>query len=296
MFGAGALGSLLGGLLSSHHSVTLIGRAPHVAAIRERGLRIRGMTSRTCSLQAHEGVPSDARPDLVVLTTKAYDTVAAMDDLRPFHRDALFVSFQNGMGNEEAMAARADRVLGGVTSYGATLPEPGVVNHAGVGDTAVGAFQGTTEGHARAVADAFTAAGIETRVSTDIRRDLWMKLLVNCGINPLTAVSGVPNGALLEIRELKRTMERAVLEAATVAAAEGIEVAPDEAVAQTAEVARRTAKNRSSMLTDVEHGRRTEIDAITGYVVARAKAHGLEVPVSETLMSLVRGLERRPRL
>ncbi len=123
-----------------------------------------------------------------------------------------------------------------------------------------------------------------------------MKLLVNCGINPLTAVSGVPNGALLEIRELKRTMERAVLEAATVAAAEGIEVAPDEAVAQTAEVARRTAKNRSSMLTDVEHGRRTEIDAITGYVVARAKAHGLEVPVSETLMSLVRGLERRPRL
>jgi 2-dehydropantoate 2-reductase len=291
VFGAGALGSLFGGLLSQHNDVTLVARASHVEAIRSGGLRIAGITEMTCRVSAFEEVPLDLAPDVVLVTTKAYDTQDAVGQLEPFHGSAVFVSFQNGMGNEEAIAARASRVLGGVTSHGATLPEPGVVNHAGVGDTVVGPFKGVTMEEAREIADILTKSGIQTRVSDDIRRDLWMKLIVNCGINPLTAVTGVPNGGLLQVRELRNAMERAVREAVAVARAEGVAIEQDEAMERTVEVARLTAENRSSMLSDVERGRRTEIDAITGHVVSLAEAHGLEVPASRTLLSLVKGIE-----
>ncbi|MCJ2555474.1 MAG: 2-dehydropantoate 2-reductase, partial [Candidatus Thermoplasmatota archaeon] len=105
VFGAGAMGSLVGGLLSQQHETVLVGREAHVEAIRKRGLRITGKTRLTARPAAVEGIPPDADPDVVIVAVKAYDTEDAARTLGPLTGNALFLSLQNGLGNEETLAA-----------------------------------------------------------------------------------------------------------------------------------------------------------------------------------------------
>ncbi len=122
--------------------------------------------------------------------------------------------------------------------------------------------------------------------------EIWRKAVVNAGINPLTAITGLPNGALVEEPRLGAVLTAAVAEACTVARAMGYPIETTAMVEQTMEVARRTGRNRSSMLQDIERGRRTEVDSITGVFVERGRALLVPVPVSETLLALVHGIER----
>ena len=288
--GAGSLGSLVGGLLAREHAVVLVGREPHVAAVRERGLRLRGLVEADVHPDASTAVPDAA--DLAVVTTKAHDTPSAADDLAACDLGAV-LSLSNGLGNEAALADRLEApVLAGTTTYGAVLREPGVVECTGVGSVTLGPLPGVTGGDdpgalAADVADAFVAAGMETVVEADMRRPLWEKLAVNAGVNPVTALAGVPNGALLDgpAADLAREAAR---EAAATARDTGVDLADDEAVAALEAVVEATAANVSSMRQDVEAGRRTEVDALNGAVVDRASG---PVPANAALAALVRAWE-----
>lgn len=135
------MGSLVGGRLARDHDVTLVGRQAHVDAIRSEGLVLRGRTelrARPDAVTSVDELEGAAPPDVVLLTVKSYDTAAAVDALEPFSGSALFLSLQNGLGNLEVLAARAARVLGGVTYNGVVLAGPGEVDHAGDGDTVIG--------------------------------------------------------------------------------------------------------------------------------------------------------------
>jgi len=288
VFGAGSLGSLIGGLLAGEHDVTLVGRTSHVEAIESDGLRVTGAVER--HVRPAAVTDADAiRADLAVVTVKAYDTGAAAEALSRCDLGAV-LSLQNGMGNEEALAGPLDcPVLAGTTDYGARYREPGVVECTGVGEVVLGPRPGATD-HvevAQDVGDAFRAAGIETRVEADMQPRLWEKLAVNAGINPVTALARVENGALVD-GPAGPVAERAAVEVAGAARAAGVDLPDEGAKAALRRVASATAANRSSMLQDVEAGRRTEIDAISGYVVERARG---PVPVNETLAALVRGWE-----
>lgn len=294
VFGAGAIGSLLGGLLSIENDVTLVARKAHADAINRRGLRISGLTNRLAHPTAATEVPVDFRPlpDIIFVTTKAYDTAAAADALRAFWRQSAFVTLQNGLGNAEALAADAERVVAGTTTHGVTFVAPGEVVHAGAGDTLVGPFAHATRADAKRIADALTAAGISTRVVDDVRRELWAKAVVNAAINPLTAVLRRPNGELVRNADLRALLQQAAREGALAANAAGVDLDPEALAAKAVEVATRTAENRSSMLQDVERGRRTEIEAITGALLRAAGPKGPPLPTQTTLYALVRGLER----
>lgn len=291
VFGAGSMGSLVGGLLSVRQEVTLVGRADHMEAIRAHGLRITGKTARVVHPHAATRVPPGAHPDLVVVSTKAYDTAAAMVPLKRFANAAVFLTLQNGLENPDVIARAAKRVVAGTTSHGVTFLGPGEIRHAGVGETIVGAWRGVDHADVVRVRDVLDEAGIPTTVSDDIRADLWAKLVVNAAINPLAALSGVPNGRLVRDRDLARLLEEVGREALAVADAEGVHLDADAVLHRTRLIARRTAANRASMLQDLDRHRRTEVDAITGTILRAAARRGVDAPLNRALFALVRARE-----
>jgi len=292
VFGAGAMGSFFGGVLSRRNRVTLVCRKDHADAIRRSGLRITGKTS----LVAHPDVTTTPagvkRADLVVIATKAYDTEAAAKSLRRFARNATWITLQNGLDNPDILARVAKRVVAGVTSHGVTFLRPGEIRHAGIGETAMGPYKGIDEDDVIGVRDIFEEAGVRTRISQDIRRDLWLKAIVNAGINPLAALTRLRNGYLASITTLAAALTAITAEAAAVARAEGFDITDRSAAELALRVARRTRDNRASMLQDVERGRQTEIEAITGAILRGAERRGLRAPMNNLVYGLVRGLER----
>ncbi|MWG34427.1 ketopantoate reductase family protein [Halomarina oriensis] len=285
--GAGSLGSLLGGLLARAHDVTLVGRAPHVERVRERGLRVTGTVETTVFPDARTAVPASA--DLALVTVKAYDTGAAAAALAETALDAV-CSLQNGLGNERTLADALDAaVLAGTCTYGARLVAPGEVACTGVGEVVLGAREGGPSETADRVGRAFADADLVTSVAEDMPRRLWEKLAVNAGINAPTALARIHNGALLD-DEAGTVMRTATREVAAAARSEGFDLSDDTAVRAVESVASATADNRSSMLQDVEKSRRTEVDSINGVVA------GPDAPVNSTLTALLRAWEREQGL
>ncbi len=291
VFGAGAMGSLIGGLLSSRHDVTLVARQDHVDAIRRCGLRVTGMTELCTQPWAMTEVPA-APQDVVIISTKAYDTRVAVAALRRFWHTSLFLTLQNGFRNADIIARKADRVAAGTTSHGVTYVREGLVRHAGLGDTYIGTFRKVTTEEVKELAREFTSCGFPSAYSEDVRRDLWMKAIVNAAINPLTAIAKVENGRLLQIPQLHALMRQSCEEAAAVARAEDHQIQAAEAIKITERVALRTAANRSSMLQDIERGRRTEVSQISGAIAEAAERRGIPLPVVNALRLSVSELER----
>ena len=291
VFGAGAMGSFFGGLLSQRHNVTLIGRAEHISAIKSHGLRVRGKTAIIAKPRAATRVPQNAKPDFVFITTKSYDTANAMIALRPFADRAIFVTLQNGLGNAETIEKAARRVVAGTTAHGVTFVGPGEIRHAGVGETVLGAWTRVDESDLVRLRDLLADVGIVASVTSDIQTELWSKLVVNASINPIAALAEVPNGRLVRDKRLVGLIENVCREATAVAKAEGAHVDEEELRHRTLLVAKRTAANRASMLQDLDRHHRTEIDAITGSIVRAAGRHRIPVPLNAGLYALVRGKE-----
>jgi 2-dehydropantoate 2-reductase len=285
VFGAGNLGSLVGGLCAREHRVTLVGHDPHVAAVRESGLAVEGVIEFTARPAARMTVPD--RADLALVTVKAFDTPSAGRALADCNPDVT-CSLQNGLGNEATLATHLDRVLAGTCTYGARLAGPGRVECTGIGEITLGAPDGGPSAATEHAADALRTAGIETELSERMPKRLWRKLAVNAGINPTTALADVENGALRD-GPLHDIASVAARETARVAREQGIDLAEDEAVAALEAVIEATADNTSSMAQDIRSRKRTEIDAINGAVVERADSR---VPVNRTLTALVRAWER----
>lgn len=295
--GAGAMGCLYGGhLAEAGVDVSLMDVwREHVDAINAKGLHMTGVSGdRVVHVPATIDPETVGEIDLMLLFVKSYDTAQAMRDSGPLiGGDTCVLTLQNGLGNLEAITevVGAGRVLGGTTSHGSTLVGPGEIRHAGVGPTVIGTLDGGSRSMAETAADMFNGAGLQTRVSGDVRGDIWGKVLVNLGINALTALTGLRNGQLLEIPELRLLMRLAVEEGMMVAEADGVDLSIIDHVAHVYEVAEATGANRSSMLQDVDRGRRTEIDALNGAVVGLGEKLGVETPVNRALTSLVKGLE-----
>ena len=298
--GAGAMGCLLGGLLAESGAETMIYDIdlPRVAAIQTQGLRIeKDGCSRTIGVPAETRAENLGLADLLIILVKAYDTLAAVGSLRQaIGTHTLVLTLQNGMGNAETIAGLvpANQVLAGVTSHGAMLLAPGVVRHSGGARTYIGPMAGQTDvqmAQTRQVAAVLSAAGMATEISPDIRKEIWQKLVVNAAINPLTALTGLTNGALLADSGMLAMMAQLVREAETVAAAAGIMLRQDN-LAYVKSICQATSSNRSSMLMDLSLGRRTEIEAINGMIVGLAEKAGLPAVMNQAMLWLVQAREK----
>ena len=297
MIGPGAMGSLFGGLLSrAGEELWLVGyRKEQVETICSVGLTLKEKgKSQIIPMKATPDVTSAGKADLVIFFVKTYDTERAVSDSLVLEKeDTVFLTLQNGLGNEEAICKKIDRkkVMLGVTGHGATLLRPGHVRHAGWGKTFVGELDHRITDRATRIAQMFCKAGIETEASPNIHDQVWGKLVVNAGINALTALTGFKNGQLLDYPETARLMERLVFEAAQVARRKGVHIEEDP-IEKVRKAAEATRENRSSMGQDFDHRRRTEIDAINGAVVREAQALGIPVPFNQAVTDLVKAIEK----
>jgi 2-dehydropantoate 2-reductase len=206
------------------------------------------------------------------------------------------VLLQNGMGFQQSVRAALGqaRVFAAVTTEGAFLQGPLRVRHAGRGLTTLGLYPRAEATAAAALAAELGDGGLEVEAVSDIETALWRKLAVNCAINPLTALHRCPNGALLDDPALHAEFAALCTELERVFAALGHAGIAATLRAQASAVARATASNRSSMLQDIEAGRRTEIEFITGFLCRTARATGIACPRNEALLAAVRARQPLP--
>jgi 2-dehydropantoate 2-reductase len=295
IIGAGAMGSLFGGLLHrAGNAVTLVDvRAEHVAALKRRDLVIEAADGSKLSVRvpATTDAGSALAADLFVLFVKTPFTATA---LRPFAgrvpAHAMVLTLQNGIGNDDEIVrtlGKRVQVVLGVTAHGAASLGPNAIRHRSAGPTIIGLPDGQRTPELEAVAAHFTDAGIATRTTRHIHEHVWQKLIVNVGINALTALTNLPNGALFEDAELAGLVRRLVGEASTVMRAEGVPAPPRDPVDFVRAVAEATKADRSSMLEDVSAGRRTEVDAINGAVVRLGDRHGVDVTANRVVTALI---------
>lgn len=293
VFGAGAIGGVLGALLSSAHDVTLVTRGEHLKEIQKNGLFIEGLLRGSYHLPVAENTDKLGRFDLVIITTKSYDTlVAGKACAKSLTDDSIVLSIQNGIGNDTKLSSilKADRIVIGVTSMAAHRIRPGTVKFVADEDIVIG----TAIKHSLAlpiVKDAFEEAEIEVRVTDNIQGVVWAKAILNAAINPLTAIRKCKNGLILSDETLRSEAMRVCEEGMQVASAKRIRLEPSDMFRYTFDVAERTAENRSSMLLDIESGRRTEIDSICGAIIEAGKEVGVETPTISRLYSAIKLLE-----
>lgn len=299
VLGAGAMGSLFGGWLAEGGAdvVLLDVNAAHLDAIRRDGLRL--VTDRgERRLRLRAGRPGDdvGTPDVVIVFTKTLHTRAALAAARNLlGPDTCLLSVQNGLGNGEVLAefVPAERVILGITTYPADLHGPGDVASHGAGTVRFMTADGGHRPILDRLAAAFAAGGIEALVDPGVTAAIWEKVAFNAALNGICAATGRTVGevgACVEGRELVRAV---VDEVVGVARAKG--VAADAAAVHraTGHALDTHLTHKPSMLQDVLAGRPTEVGSINGAVEAEAERLGLAVPVTATLLRLVRIVEQR---
>ncbi len=303
VFGAGAVGSLFGARLAhAGEAVLLVGREAHVQAIRRDGLRVEGVEALTVRPEASIELPRGTSAELVLVTTKSFDLRTAAQTVASSMRPTPTVLLGNGLGIEEvARRGLADGGWGGperfvlrvVHTVPAFVPGPGRVRAPGAGEVVVPSEEsaGPLASVASTLAAVLGRAGFSVRRSREFEREVWRKVVVNAAINPVTAILGVPNGALRD-GEARARAEALLAEAVSVARGSGIDLGVEQARADLARVVEGTAENRSSMLEDVERGRPTEVEAISGELVRRGRSLGLRLPATEAAIA---ALSRRLR-
>lgn len=286
--GSGAMACLFGALLGPHRPVTLLGTwKAGIEAVAASGITLESPNGeRRVSVRAtfRPEACRGARVALVLVKSWQTDRAGAQlaECLAP---DGVAVTLQNGLGNTDQLAKHlgAGRVTQGVVTVGATILGPGRVRFGGSGVVQLARDERLT-----CLRDWLEEAGFEVRWAGDLTSAVWGKLLINAGINPVTALLNVPNGEVVRQADARAVASAAVEEAARVAAAAGVRLGEDDPVQAMLEVARRTSGNRSSMLQDLDRGAPTETDAISGAIAAKGKELGLSTPVNWALWQLVR--------
>ena len=298
IIGAGAMGSFFGGVLSlSGEEVWLVDIwKEHVDTIRSKGLAIEEKGKvQAVSVNATSDIASIGKADLILFFVKTYHAEKAVTDSLVLEKeDTVFLTLQNGLGNEETICRQVDRkkVILGVTGQGATLLGPGHIRHAGWGKTYVGELDGKITDRVNQITQIFRKAGIETEVSSHIHTLVWEKLFVNVGLNGLAALLGLKNGQLLDYPETLRLVEALVSEAVEVARRKGIRIEGNP-MDRVKAVIGATRENRCSMGQDLDRKRRTEIDAINGAVVREAGHLGIPAPYNRMITDLIKVIEKR---
>jgi len=295
--GPGAVGCLLAAFLTkSKAQIWLLDKNHDRAAkINQSGIKVEGVSGNwQINLKVTANVKEIGPADLVILTVKSYDTKDAILHAKPLiHENSKVLTLQNGIGNIEIISevVGSDKVIGGITNEGATLLDIGSIRHAGRGETIIGRIDGKIPVEMRSIREIFNKAGMETRISRDIKGLLWSKLIINAGINALTAITRLKNGKLIEFEGTRKIIREAVSEATRIAKRKRIKLIYDDPLAKVEAVCEATAGNISSMLQDVLKKKRTEIDFINGVIVRQGQELGIPVPVNSLLVDLVKTIE-----
>jgi 2-dehydropantoate 2-reductase len=294
--GAGAVGCYFGGMLARAGArVTLIGRPVHVDVWTRDGLFLDSIAfQETIPVAASTEMAAARDADLVLFSVKTPDTEDAARQLAHYVRsDALVVSLQNGVDNVERMrVAGVLDSIAAVVYVASSMPAPGRVKHGGRGDLLIGDLPGRSrpprDADLTRVSEWFGAAGVPCRVSPNIEADLWTKLITNAALNAISAVAHATYGEAAANADVRDLIRQLVNECVAVARADGVVLPALDYVQMVLDFAHAIGAIYSSTAQDLLRRRRTEIDALNGFVVRRGTELGVPTPVNQTLLALVK--------
>ncbi|HEX5737992.1 MAG TPA: 2-dehydropantoate 2-reductase [Hydrogenophaga sp.] len=291
VMGAGAVGCFYGGMLArAGHTVTLIGRPAHVAAIQTHGLRMQTQWfDEPVTLRASTEAGAVADADVVLFAVKSPDTESAGAEMRPhLAPGALVLCLQNGVDNAERLGSvlPAHAVAAAVVYVATEMAGPGHLRHHGRGELLI-----EPSPHSAPFAEALVAAGVPTEVSDNVRGALWTKLILNCAYNALSALARLPYGDLVQQPGVTDVMRDVVAECMAVARAEGVTLPPD-VDATVSHIAKTMPTQFSSTAQDLMRGKPSEIDHLNGHVMRRGEALGVPTPANRVLWTMVKMAER----
>lgn len=300
--GAGAIGGLYAAYLAKVAEVTVFDtNADHVGAIRRDGLRLTGLTDSVVKPAAFAAAAEmgSRRFDAVIILVKSQATQAAFRSVHPMLEGRpLLVTFQNGMGNEEILEALCDLdVAHGVSFEAARYDGPGQVHHLVHGEHSwLGPVRGKVESITW-LGDLMTKSGLPTKVAADPRGAIWGKFIFNSVMNPIGAIVGGVNAARYAVPEMRALIDEMAAECIRVAEALGVKLEFDPMYLvkkfRSGEIP--LSKHAGSMAQDLEAGRETELESMTGYIVKKAKELGVAVPVTESVYRMAKGVEYAAR-
>lgn len=299
IIGAGSMGSLYGAYLhNSGEEVYLINRwEEHINVINTEGLIIE---EREKKLKFYPKAVTNSRDigivDLAIIFVKSTKTEEAiLENKNIIGKNTYVLSLQNGYGNGEKIEKyiNKDRIIVGTTGEGCTTIKAGYIKHAGSGDTYIGMFSGKEDSILENLENILNYSGFNVHICKDPSQLIWNKLIINVGINAITAILKIKNGELLKQNTAKSIMKNAVIEAVKVANAKGFNFDEEEMIDKVEKVALKTAENKSSMLQDISNNKKTEIEVINGAIVREGIKLNIKTPVNETLTNLIIALENK---
>jgi 2-dehydropantoate 2-reductase len=290
VMGAGAVGCYFGGMLArAGHDVVLIARPDHVQAIQRDGLRL---DTQAFDERVRLGASTDASAvqgaSLVLFCVKSTDTESAGAQLMPhLPTDTLVLCLQNGVENAERLRGvlPQHQIAAAVVYVATEMAGAGHVRHHGRGELVIEPSRDST-----AVAQALIAAGVPTEISDNVRGALWLKLILNCAYNAVSAIAQRPYGENVQSEGVQNVMRDVVSECLAVAKAEGVQV-PGDVHAAVRKIAETMPSQYSSTAQDLARGKRSEIDYLNGLIVRRGEALGIATPANRVLWALVKLLE-----
>jgi 2-dehydropantoate 2-reductase len=292
VMGAGAVGSYFGGMLArAGHDVMLIARPLHVEAIGRDGLRM-----DTKTFDEHVKVAASSDPaalkgaQLILFCVKSGDTESAGAQIKPYvGKETVVLCLQNGCDNDQRLRTVLTdaEVAAAVVYVGTEMAGAGHVKHHGRGELVIDPVRNIPD-----LARTFEAAGIPTQVSDNVRGQLWLKLILNCAYNAISAIARRPYGETVPSVGVKDVMRDVVDEAMAVAKAEGVNV-PGDVDAAVQRIVDTIPQQYSSTAQDVMRGKPTEIDYLNGHIVKRGKALGIRTPANQALWAMVKLIEAK---
>jgi 2-dehydropantoate 2-reductase len=295
VMGSGGVGGYFGGrLAAAGQDVSFIARGAHLAALRQRGLAIRSALgdATIAPAQATDDPASLGPVDLVIFTVKLYDTEAAAEAIRPLIGPETGVAtFQNGIAGTEVLSAKlgAEHVIGGVAKIAAVIAEPGVIRHTGtMAELVFGELNGSASARVAALAAALDAAGVQHTVSDDFGREIWDKMVFLSTFAGLTSLVRLPIGPIRGDPETRALLRAGLAEALAVARAGGSGL-PENLADQILErIDRLPYEMKSSMLQDLEGGRRLELGWLSGAIARMGRDLGIPTPTHELIATALK--------
>jgi len=295
--GAGAMGSMTGGLLREAGNEVFLCtlNQPHVEQIRKSGLVIEGIGGeRVIRIEATTKIEEIGFSDLLILFVKSYDTeVASRTARRIAGENTIILTLQNGIGNIEILEKYFGKmkVLGGTTDAAATLVEPGRVRHTAFGNIYIGELNGIITPLAEQMVSLFNQSGFKCCATDNVIGMIWTKLILNLAINPLGTILRVKCEGLINNEYSKSLMKQIILESLQIAEKKGITLLYEDMVQAAYALAEKNAASYNSMAQDFFKGKKTEIDFMSGAIVKEGKKVGVNAPLNEAMALLVKALE-----
>lgn len=298
VLGAGAMGSLYGGYLSRKHDVLLVDvKEETTQKINADGLIIHEPdgTTAVCHPRAAVNTAGMAPVDLIIVFVKAMFSESALQNNRALiGPDTYVMTLQNGSGHEDTLCKFVDRahVVIGTTQHNSAVVGPGEIRHGGSGITHLGCIEGDVS-RLQLIADALCESGLEADCDPNVLKLIWGKMFTNVSVSALTGVLQVPMGFIVEDPHAWALCQTLVREAVAVAKGEGLDFDAEEKIAEVRAVCEKSPQGLTSIYADLQRGRRTEVDTISGSVVRASKRNGVPAPTHEAIVALVHAMEAR---